>query len=761
MAPAGDEDGESAGGVFAAHRLALLALFGFAGLVYQLWAGGADWSRSWNWVPSLGIELAWRLDGLSRLFALLILGIGFVVALYASGYFKGSPLIGRMVTLIALFMAAMLGLVLADDVISLFVFWELTTLTSYLLIGYAHADPKARRAALMGLLVTGAGGLALLAGLLLLGNIAGTYRISAMAAAGAELRAHPLYPTILALILVGAFTKSAQLPFHFWLPGAMAAPTPISAYLHSATMVKAGVYLLARLTPVLGGTPEWFWLLSVTGAVTSVWASVMALRQTDLKLMLAWTTVVGLGTLVMFLGAGGDISVKAAMTFVIVHALYKCSLFLVVGNIDHATGTRQLDELGGLWRAMPVTAAVACLSALSMAGFPPFLGSIGKDLKYEGALAIAEEPLLFAAAAVAANAISISVALTLAITPFFGPRHPTPRQPHEPGWWMLLGPVALAVTGMVLGIDPDLVFRNVIGPAAASVLGVQEPVIVEIAKGPGLALTLSFATVAAGIALYLARARFRAVTARLAAALPLSGDRFFDAAIAGLKAFAGRMNGLLQNGSLTWYLAVTFATAGILPGVALLRAPPSLPELPALGGLAWDQMFVVLLMAAATLVVVLASSRLLAICALGIVGYGTAYLYVANGAVDVALTQLMVETLFVVIVAVVLLKLPGIAHQRQGPGIKVRNAAIAALHGAVVGGILLHVTAMPVDRSVTSFFEGASLTEAYGRNIVNVILVDFRALDTMGEIAVVAIAALGIWAMLRLRPLTVVPEDRR
>ena len=738
-----------------AYRLALLALVGTAALVYQLATDAADWDAVAAWAPSLGVEFAIRLDGLSRLFVLVILSVGTMVFLYSAGYFRGSPQFARVILLLALFMTAMLGLVLADDLILLYVFWELTTLSSFLLIGYSHEDPQARRAALMGLLVTTAGGLAMLVAFLLLGEVAGTYRISALLPMGPVLIEHPLYPVILAGILAGAFTKSAQFPFHFWLPGAMAAPTPISAFLHSATMVKAGIYLLARLTPALGETSAWFWSLGIAGALTAVWAAVMSIRQTDLKLMLAWTTVLALGLIVMLLGAEIDVSVKAALTFVLVHALYKAALFFVIGNLDHGAGTRRIAELGGLWRAMPLTAAAAALAALSMAGFPPFLGSVGKDLKYEGALAISEEPLLFAAAATLANALAVSAALVLALGPFFGQRRARLEMAHEPGAAMWLPPLLLAGTGLVLGIDPDLVFLSLIGPAAATVLGADEPVYVVLEEGLQLALYLTVITVGVGILGFLAREPLRRGLGWSARLLPLSGDRAFDAAIAGLKAFAAWQTHIVQCGRLTRYLAATFLVAAAVPAAALYWVGAELIEVPDLATIRGEEAFVVGLMVAAAVVVALATGRLLAICALGIIGYGTALLFMINGAIDVAITQLLVETLFVVIVAFVLLRLPSLAAAPRDPlGGKLRDLAIAGAFGTVVCVLLLDSLSAPVDRTVSSFYERTSYLEAYGRNVVNVILVDFRALDTFGEIAVVAAAALGILAMLgfRVRP---------
>ncbi|MEO0359196.1 MAG: proton-conducting transporter membrane subunit, partial [Pseudomonadota bacterium] len=341
-------------------------------------AAGGTVRFAWDWVPALGISISFLIDGLSLTFALLISGIGALVLLYSNTYLAGHPQYARFALFLTSFMLAMLGLVLADNLIAVFVFWELTTVTSYLLIGFGHETEKGRRSALQALFVTGAGALALLAGLILLGTTMGTFELSEILTRGDELKAHALYVPILILVLAGTFTKSAQFPFHFWLPNAMAAPTPVSAFLHSATMVKAGVYLMARLHPGMAGTDIWFWTLSIAGAFTAVFASILALRQTDLKQALAYTTLMALGVLTLFLGQGSEYGLTAFVTFLIVHSLYKASLFLVVGCIDHATGSRDADTLGGLGRVMPMTACAAGLAALSMAGLPPFLGFIGK-----------------------------------------------------------------------------------------------------------------------------------------------------------------------------------------------------------------------------------------------------------------------------------------------------------------------------------------------------------------------------------------------
>ena len=429
-----------------------------------------------EWIPQLGVSLALRLDGLSATFALLITGIGALVVLYAQGYLRGDAGLGRFYAYLFGFLGAMLGLVLADDLVLLFVFWELTSVCSYLLIGWHHETEAARSGALRALVVTGAGGLALLGGVVLLGIMqerAGVapdriWRISALATA--DLRADALYPAAMVLILLGAFTKSAQFPFHFWLPSAMTAPTPVSAFLHSATMVKAGIYLLARLHPALGGTPLWHYAVTVGGAVTMVVAALGAACQTDLKRILAYSTVSVLGTLVMLLGPGTDECIRAAVILLVAHALYKAALFMVAGNVDHEAGTRDVTAMGGLRRLMPLTATAGCLAALSNAGAPPLFGFLGKELLYTAKFDLARlgHDLVFFA--VLANVFLTATALMVAVWPFFGPRKPTPKEPHEAPWPMLVGPVLLAGVGLLVGVVAGPFALGIGSGAAASTI---------------------------------------------------------------------------------------------------------------------------------------------------------------------------------------------------------------------------------------------------------------------------------------------------
>ncbi len=725
-----------------------LACAGFASLLPTI-AAYETIRVAWPWVPGLGVELSFLIDGLSLTFALLITGIGALVFAYAASYFKGHAKLVRLLTLLVLFELSMLGLVLADNLVLMFVFWELTTVTSFLLVGFDHEQEDARNKALQALLVTGAGGLALLAGILLIGAVAGTLEASALPAAADALKADPLYPAILALVLLGAFTKSAQVPFHFWLPNAMAAPTPVSAYLHSATMVKAGVYLIARLTPALGGTGLWLWTLTIVGGVTAVLASIWALRQTDLKLALAYTTVMALGTLTMFLGGASSIALAAAATFLIVHALYKAALFLAVGILDKKAGSREIDALGGLARPMWRTWVVVALAALSMAGFPPFLGFIGKELKYEGALAVASEPLLVVSFAVAANAMMVAVAGMVAIKPFLGARTAAADRAGEPPFAMWLGPAVLAAGGLVFGIAPELVGAGLVNPTATALIGDRVDKTLKLWHGVNIPLMLSLLTFALGVAVYLGLGPIRRRLAAAEAGGLWAAETGYDRLLAATKALAAWQTRVIQSGRYTDYVLWTMVVLAALLWAALamggLRVVPT-----SVAPLSLIELTMLALAAFGAIVTVVTRSRLLAILALGLLGSAVAAIFVFYGAIDVAMTQLLVETLVVVIVAVALLRLPQLTPK---PGFETRwlHLGVAVATGLAMSLALMAVLTTDLDRRVTAFFEAASVPEAFGRNIVNVILVDFRALDTLGEIAVVVIAALGAVALLTVK----------
>jgi multicomponent Na+:H+ antiporter subunit A len=448
--------------------LALLPLaltIHFASLLGPV-ARGQTLTEVHRWAPGLGVDLSFRADGLSLLFALLICGVGVPVVIHAGGYLAGRSHRGRFFAYLLMFMASMLGLVLADNILVLYVFWELTSISSYFLIGFHASQAEPRAAARQALLVTAAGGLSLLVGLLLLGIAGGSFELSVLLGRGDTVRAHPLYLPVLVTIGLGAATKSAQLPFHFWLPAAMAAPAPASAYLHSATMVKAGVYLLARLHPVLGGTESWRYGLSVVGAATAVTGALLAWNRTDLKRMLAYSTVSALGTLVMLLGWGTEAALVAAMVYLVAHAGYKGALFLVAGSIDHEAGTRDVTRLGGLWRAMPFSAFSAVLAGLSMAGAPPWLGFLAKEGSYAATLSA---PVLLAATGFA-GVVTVLVAGLAAVKPFFGPRR-ADLWPHEASAGMWIGSGILGASGLALGVASSAAGDFLVAPAASAAAG--------------------------------------------------------------------------------------------------------------------------------------------------------------------------------------------------------------------------------------------------------------------------------------------------
>jgi len=636
------------------------------------------------WLPSLDLSLRFRLDGLSLLFTLIITGTGTFVSLYSSAYLGGNRHCGRYFFFLHAFMLSMLGLVLADNLLLLFVFWEGTTIFSFLLIGFDHESKTARENARQSLLVTSAGGLALLLGILLLKIAGGSLIISTWPATGEIIRQHTLYPFILLAVLLGAMTKSAQFPFHFWLPNAMSAPTPISAFIHAATMVKAGIYLLMRCHPLLGGTPSWTTALVVIGGFTAVWGAVQALGPRDLKRILAYTTIMALGILTMFLGGQTAPALTAAVTFLMVHALYKAALFLAVGSIDHGAGSRILDSLGGLWRTMPLTAAAVGAACLSMAGFPLFFGFIGKEIMYEGALAKEMYPLFAVTAAVLANSLMTAIAAIVLVGPFFGSVRAPREQIHEAPWTMWLGPLVLGGVGILFGLIPEWVSRALIEPAVRAFHPGPEDIRLVFFHGLNLPLLLSLVTLCCGATFYLLRQRASSLVAAVVEKLPVTSEGIYDRGFSGFMNGAKLLTGRLQNGSLHFYLAVIVST--MILGVGW----PWVGELTKIRNL-WPEsvdgtaLALFVFVAGAVFVVVTARKRLAAIGGLGGVGAGVALIFLFFGAPDIALTQLLVETLTVIFVSLVMLRLPDIEHIRRRT---IRRRCLDATL-ALAGGLLL------------------------------------------------------------------------
>lgn len=732
--------------------LALVPAAGFAWLITTVGGVSHGTYPAWSmaWLEALGVALSFRLDGLGLLFAFLITGIGFFISLYAGAYLKDHTHQGRFFLYLYLFMGAMLGVVLADDLIAFFVFWELTSISSYFLIGFHTEDAESRRSALMALLVTGAGGLALLAGLILLAIATGETSLSAINAAG-PLGGHGLYTPVLVLILLGAFTKSAQFPFHFWLPGAMVAPTPVSAYLHSATMVKAGVYLLARLHPSLGGTMAWTATLVLFGLATLAVGTVLALRHTDLKRILAYTTVATLGLLVLLLGIGTEHAVQGAMAYLLAHALYKGALFLVAGSVDHGTGTRDIRRLGGLRKAMPYTAAAGFLAALSFMGLPPFLGFIGKEVLL-GAVLELTDGLGLAIVLAVLLAGGFLAAYLAGFRPFVGRTGESPDEPHESPPSMLAGPLVLALAGLAFGLWPKAADHALVSPAAGAALGRATEAHLALWHGFNLPLLFSALVVVAAGAVIAARVDLKALLDRGFGGLDGAGpETWYTASVAGLLRGAKRQARWLQNGRLRVYLLVLLATTAGAGFTALLWLDG--------GGLAsaptWDasvaEVVVVLVMIVAAVAVTRVQSRLAAVAILGLVGYSVAALFIFYSAPDLAMTQFLFETLSVLLFAYVLWGMPRLVR-RSKARVRASDAVLPAAVGLLMGWLALAAMTERFHDPISWFFAAQSYVEAHGRNVVNVILVDFRALDTLGEITVLAVAALGVVGLLRLRP---------
>ncbi|PWW02179.1 multisubunit sodium/proton antiporter MrpA subunit [Hoeflea marina] len=727
-----------------------LAFIHFLGFLPAVADGGAI-TGGYAWVPSFRVSFSWLIDGLSLTFALLITGIGTLIVLYSGGYLKDDAHLGRFLSFMFMFMGAMLGLVVSDGFLMLFVFWELTSITSFLLIGFDHTREASRRAAIQALVVTGTGGLALLAGLIVIWNITGVTQLSELIGLGDVLRESPFYLMALVLVLGGAFTKSAQFPFHFWLPNAMEAPTPVSAYLHSATMVKAGIYLLMRLNPVLGDTAAWTTILPVFGGVTLLVGTFLAIRQTDLKQMLAYTTVSSLGLLVMLTGFGSDHAIAAAVLYLVAHSMFKGCLFMVAGLIDHGTGSRDITRLGGLRAAMPITFAAAMAAAFSMGGLPPFFGFLGKEEIYEALWHADTWSLAFVAVAVIGNGLMFVIGFAVAIKPFFGPVRETPLHAHEGPALMWIGPAVLALGGLVAALVSPVTHRFVSSPMASAVHGAPELVTISLIPHIGAPLLLSLITIVFAVAVYLGLDRARRFADRSLRAIGWGPDRGFDQFMSGLVRGSRRITGVMQPGRLDIYMGVTFVfiALALLVPMAVYDEWPARPVWPE--DAAFHELTIMAIAFIGLLAVIYARDRLTAIVSLGIQGFAVALIFMLFGAPDLSFTQFMVETLSVVILALVMTRLRLTAADHRPTGQKLIDFSIALACGTGFMLYLLAVTQQPFRPYLSEFFEAYSKVIAHGGNIVNVIIVDFRGTDTLGEIAVVMITGLAILSLIRVR----------
>lgn len=726
-------------------------LVAFACVISLLWLADLPVGFSAAWVPSLGIDWAFRVDGLSALMLLMITGIGTAVFVYTGGYLAGHPHQQRLYVLLVLFMLAMIGCVTADNLFVLFLFWEMTSLTSFMLVGFNHEQAGSRKSAQQALLVTGTGGLVMLAGFIVLAQATGTAQISAIVSQMPDRAATPELTLALVLILVGAFTKSAQFPFHFWLPNAMSAPTPVSAYLHSATMVKLGVYLLARFDPAFGEWALWEWSLKVAGSITAAWGMALALRERDLKRILAWSTVATLGTLVVLVGLRGEGATVAVGALLLAHALYKAPLFFVAGNVDHGTGTRVIDRLGNLRHAMPWTAAAALLAGASMAGMPLSFGYIAKDVILSAKSA--EEVFAFAKAAnTVFGAIAVAVAGTAAVRIFW--RHPgrneTPPDAHEGGPSLVLPPLVLASLGIVLGLFPFFL-QDLIAQASVAMTPQDQAVALSLSLEFGPALVSLAITLAIGGLIYALWDPLHRLFERIDPwFVRLGMASQYERVLKAIPWVAAGVTRRLQHGSLPGYGLSMLASLAL--GLLLLAGLGFDQWVwPACSGASWGFVGACGLIMVGAVLSLGVNDRLLLLLSAGLVGFGSAVLFLFTGAPDVAYTQFVVETVFVIVVASVLLKL---RRQGRGQGLSDKAwrpmaAVVSLLFGLVVAVVLLLASSGAQDPALTEFFATRSLPEAFGRNVVNVILVDFRALDTLGEIAVVMLSFLAAWALLR------------
>jgi multicomponent K+:H+ antiporter subunit A len=723
-----------------------------APLVPRVLAGEVLVAR-WAWLPEWGLDFALRLDGLGLLFCGLILGIGLLIVLYAAYYLPEKDRLGRFYAMLLAFAGGMLGVVLAENLLLLVVFWEVTSLSSFLLIAYKFEGREARVAARMALAVTGGGGLALLAGVLLLGQVAGSYELSDVLARGDVVRADPLYPVILALVLLGAFTKSAQFPFHAWLPAAMAAPTPVSAYLHSATMVKAGVFLLARLYPVLSDT--WLWMAAVggVGAVTFVYAAYVALLKDDLKGLLAYSTISHLGLVTLLFGLGTQLAAVAAVFHIINHAIFKASLFIAAGIIDHETGTRDMRRMGGLLRLMPWTGALAIVAAGAMAGVPLLNGFLSKEMFFAEAVGhpafTGAAGYLLPAFATVAAVLSVAYSARFVHEVFLGaaPRD-LPRTPHEPPRWMRLPVDVLVALVLLVGLLPQLMVGPILVSASAAVLHGEVPAFkLAIWHGFNLPLLMSVVALAGGLLYYQRRHVLFALHARF---LPRPGSTVaFERVYRVAELGAVRAMELLDRRSLPAYLALFL---GFVLALGLWAWHGGAPTTLA-GLLGWGDVDLLTAFGLAVLAVGAGGTVLLhrqplpALMFLSMAGLMVSLGFLRFAAPDLALTQLSVEVVTIVLMLLALRYLPQAAVAEGTKARHWRDAALAALGGLGVAALTFAMLTRPFE-TISGWQITQSVPGGGGTNVVNVILVDIRGFDTLGEIAVLAMAALGLHALL-------------
>ena len=741
--------------------VALASAWPLLGLFPTVRDGGAVRAEL-AWLPSLGLNLVVRIDGFAWMFALLVIAIGLLVIVYARYYLSPEDPVARFYALLLGFMGSMLGVVVSGNVLQLVVFWELTSVFSFLLIGYWYHRKDARRGARMAFTVTATGGLALLAGMLLLGHIVGSYELEAVLGAGARVQAHPLYVPALVLILLGALTKSAQFPFHFWLPHAMAAPTPVSAYLHSATMVKAGVFLLARFWPVLAGTDAWFWIVGGAGLATLLLGAYAAMFQNDLKSLLAYSTISHLGLITLLLGLNSPLAAVAGVFHMMNHATFKASLFMAVGIIDHETGTRDMRRLDGLFRTMPITGTLAMVACAAMAGVPLLNGFLSKEMFFAETVFIGGQPWLeygLPVAATLAGLFAVVYSLRFGHDVFFGPSpRDLPREPHEPVFWMRVPIELLVLACIVVGTVPAWSVGPMLAAAARPVVGTLPVYSLAVWHGWTTPLAMSLVALVGGIAVYaFFGPRFKQRGLRRSPGIHrLDGKRLFEGGTALFTAGSRRLLRWTGTRRLQPQLLCMLVIAGAAALGSALIVPlgwgdrarvPASPE------------FVLLWILAGTCAIGAAAQakfhRLVALTLLGIVGLVQCLTYAWFSAPDLALTQIAVEVVTVVLFLLGLRWLPRRIEQddprtrQRARWRRGRDFVLAVLIGSGLAALSFAMLTRHAPQSISPFFMARALPEGGGANIVNVMLVDFRAFDTLGEITVLGIVGLSVYALLR------------
>ena len=737
--------------------IALAALFPH----WSVLSAGGTVLHSYEWLPALGLSFSFRLDGLALLFALLILLIGLLIIIYAHYYLKAKENVAKFYSLLLCFKGSMLGIVLSGNLLLMLIFWELTSLTSFLLISFWTHKQDARRGARMALAVTGGGGLALLAGILLIGNIVGSFELDDVLAAGDQIKAHALYPVALTLVLLGAFTKSAQFPFHFWLPHAMQAPTPVSAYLHSATMVKAGVFLLARLYPALAGTEQWFYMVSFTGMATMLLGAYTAMFKHDLKGLLAYSTVSQLGLITLLFGMGTQLAAVAAIFHVINHATFKASLFMAAGIIDHETGTRDMRRINGLWRFMPHTATLAMVAAASNAGVPLLNGFLSKEMFFAESLAL-NLPGLWAwlppIVATLAGIFTVAYSARFIHDVFFNgkpvdlPIYP----PHEPPRYMKIPAEILVFALVMIGIFPAISVGPLLYIAASATFGGNVPDFQLAAfHGFNLPLMMSFLAFAGGLLMYNQRQRFFDFHARFR---ETDGKAVFEAVVSEFVDLAHRFTGWVENGSLQRYAMLLVVSVIAVAALPLVKSGFYIGE-NGLSPVDWPTAIAAgVLIVSALATALWHRERFYALVLLSVVGLVVALAFARFSAPDLAMTQLSVEVVTIVLLMLALYYMPSWTPIESSKMQRARDILIAVAAGTGMTLITLAMLTQPFS-SISEFFLENSKPGGGGTNVVNVILVDFRGFDTLGEITVLAIAALGIYAMLKNTALTPPPGD--